>query len=199
MRQPLQLPSLRLIWQPLALGIYLQKLYKACGHGRQYHCQAYPDSAALSVSAILRAMASVPETCAASLAVAATADVFAEGAGAAAEALAARVGVMTRACRVALCWLLKVCQPGGGLLGVACRCHSKWRAISGPRQHSAHQWHACSDLLTARQLLCPGPLSGLLLTREVLQVKDGPRSGEGRGCLTSAAAPATSGLLLPCA
>ena len=121
----------------------------ACAHGWQEHCKAHPDSAALSVSAILRAMASVPETCAASLAVAATADAFAEGAGAAAEALAARVGVMTRACRVVLCWLLKVCQPGGGLLGVACRCYSILRAGPGPRQHRAHQRQACSNLLGA--------------------------------------------------
>ena len=91
-------------------------------------------------------MASVPEICAALLAVAATAVELAEGAGAAAEALAACVGVMTRACREVLCWLLKVCQPCGGLLGVACGWHSGLRAEPG---HAASE---CSSSACMQQL-----------------------------------------------
>ena len=134
------------------------------------------------MSAILRAMASVPETCAASLAVSATAVMFAEGAGAAAEALAACVGVMTRACRVALCRLLKVCQPCGGLLGVACGCHDRLRAGIGAHSIKVliNGMYAVTFLVQSWTLniqLCTKPLAGLLLTRQLLHVKDSLQRG----------------------
>ena len=81
----------------------------------------HPESAALSVSAILRAMVSVLVICALALArapaVAATAPTG-PVAGAAAAPLP-RVGVMMlAACAVVLRRLLKACQPAGGLTGV---------------------------------------------------------------------------------
>ena len=83
----------------------------------------HPDSATLSVSAILRAMVSVLETCAALLAARAT--LFPGAAGTALALLAllvvpASVGVMSLAWTVVLCLLANACHPAGGLLGVTC-------------------------------------------------------------------------------
>ena len=84
---------------------------------------AQPESATLSVSAILRAIVSVLEICAALAAADAT--LFRGAAGAVLAlllllALLTRVGVMTLAWTVVLCLLANACQPAGGLLGVTC-------------------------------------------------------------------------------
>lgn len=82
----------------------------------------HPDSATLSVSAILRAIVSVLEICAALAAADATLCV---AAGALLALLAllkllASVGVMILAWTVVLCLLANACHPAGGLLGVTC-------------------------------------------------------------------------------